>query len=408
VRRGPRLLAASGAALAGILVGALVSLSVQSTGMSRPGDATPIAPVHDTPTTGSRTQQAEPIRTETFLAWTPGGLPVGFEQRAEALPGIRRVVVVAADNVWMTRSRSADGQIVDDPRHPYRIPIEATAVDPDDFEPFLPASEGAVTLALAQGEGVLGESSAELRRIVPGGSVEFPRRRIKIAAVLPDELVGASELLLSRDVGRRIGVTSDRYALIEPRPGLKKADRLAELLRRVLPPGTRLQVRAPGDTPYPRQGDAVLPPVAIKLRFGEFAARPLPGGTLDVDPAWERENIRIRHLPLVGKIQCHRLLFPQLVGAIDELRRRGLSDLILSEHGCYVPKFILNDPDAGISHHAWGIAFDVNLLGNSFGESPDQPPQLVRILTQWGFIWGGRFIVPDGNHFEYHRPPRTG
>jgi hypothetical protein len=30
-------------------------------------------------------------------------------------------------------------------------------------------------------------------------------------------------------------------------------------------------------------------------------------------------------------------------------------------------------------------------------------------MERFGFIWGGSFIVPDGNHFEYRRaPPTTG
>jgi hypothetical protein len=28
---------------------------------------------------------------------------------------------------------------------------------------------------------------------------------------------------------------------------------------------------------------------------------------------------------------------------------------------------------------------------------------MVRLLGRWGFAWGGSWIVPDGNHFEFHR-----
>jgi hypothetical protein len=39
---------------------------------------------------------------------------------------------------------------------------------------------------------------------------------------------------------------------------------------------------------------------------------------------------------------------------------------------------------------------------------PHQPLQLRRTLARWGFIWGGTFVVPDGNHFEYRRLPKVG
>ena len=169
--------------------------------------------------------------------------------------------------------------------------------------------------------------------------------RVPIAAVLPDELVGANELLVSRDVGRRIGVVHDRYALLAPHPVPSAAALASEL--RPIAGGSPIQVRAPGDTPFLRQGDAVLPPIQIKERFGEFDARPAAGsgGFLDIDPAWVRAHIATRHVPLLGEITCNRALFPQLIGAMRELRRRGLGDLVQTQHGCYVPKFVLNSPD---------------------------------------------------------------
>jgi hypothetical protein len=30
-------------------------------------------------------------------------------------------------------------------------------------------------------------------------------------------------------------------------------------------------------------------------------------------------------------------------------------------------------------------------------------PRLIEIMERWGLAWGGRWIVPDGMHFEYLR-----
>jgi hypothetical protein len=34
-----------------------------------------------------------------------------------------------------------------------------------------------------------------------------------------------------------------------------------------------------------------------------------------------------------------------------------------------------------------------------------QDPRLVEIFQQWGFTWGGQWLVSDPAHFEYVRPP---
>ena len=69
------------------------------------------------------------------------------------------------------------------------------------------------------------------------------------------------------------------------------------------------------------------------------------------------------------------------------------------------PRHINRFPTAGLSHHSWGIALDINVPQNPFGAEPDQDPDMVEVFERWGFIWGGDFILPDGMHFEYRRPP---
>jgi len=346
----------------------------------------------------------------------PRGLPDGFAERVQGLPTIGRITVVAEDNVWLARSWSAAGEVVDQPAPPYRIPLDAAAVDTSSFAPFLPPADRSTLAAIENGDGILGSTSASVRGLGPGAILDFGRgERVRIAAVLPDELVGAAELLVSEETGQRIGIARDRYLLIQPADGRRLTSRslkraIQPLLPRDLGIFGRVQVRAPGETPYFRAGDAVLPPVLLKVLFGEFAARTLKGqpGYIEVDPAWRRTHLVTTPVPLLGQVTCHRGIVPQLRGALADLRSAGLGRLVETFNGCFVPRFISRDPTAMLSHHTWGIAVDMNLVGNYYGDPPHQHPRLVSTLERWGFLWGGLFVVPDGNHFEYRRSPATG
>jgi hypothetical protein len=395
-----RSAAVAAALVTGFVAGALMTLSLQTVARvpSPPG-----RPVSEPPPAPGPTHREAP---GTFLAWTPGGLPAGFRSALPAVPLVERAVVVESDVAWLTRSFSNTGEIVDDPPTGLAIPLEVAAVDPGTYAAFLPPVDRGVVADLADGYGVLGESSAELRHLGPGAVLRFGSVDVRISAVLPDELVGANELLVSRARAAALGVTHDRYALIQPR-GPTSDGRIREALRRLVPAGTPVRVRAPGETPYFRQGDAVLPPVQLKLLFGEFAATPDPArpGYLRIDPSWERVHIATEHVPILGDVTCNVALFPQLRGALREVVHRGLRDTITSYSGCYARRYTNRDPNQAISHHTWGIAVDINVPQNPFGAPPHEDPRLVRVFERWGFIWGGRFIVPDGMHFEYRRPP---
>jgi hypothetical protein len=401
-----RALRATAALVAGIVVGAVGTIAIQSAGFQAERTGSPARP--------GVSPDTVPERPTSFLAWSPGGVPPGFARAIARLPEIERVTVVAEDNAWLVRSWSADGVLVDRPRPPFMIPIDAAAVDPASFARFLAPAERSVVVDLRAGQGILGATSAELRGLGPGAVLRFAGgERIEVAAVLPDELVGAAELFVSKETGRSIGVTHDRYLLLQPAPGrLPTSRRLERLIEPLMPPTVegvyrRVRVRAPGETPYFRQGDAVLPPVLIKALFGEFAARPEPGrpGYVDVDPRWYDANIETTTVPVLGKVTCHVALIPQIEGAMTEVESLGLGDAIRTYDGCFAARYINRNPANLLSHHSWGIAFDVNAATNPVGAPPDQDPALVEVMERWGFIWGGGFIVPDGNHFEYRRPP---
>lgn len=364
------------------------------------------------PSTSPRPSRAPAI--DAYLAWVPGGLPPGYGASVAALPTVGRVAIVAADNVWMTSSEDANGQIVDEPPAPYMIPIDAIGIDAPAYARVLPPESRPVVASLRDGQGILGATSAKLRNLGPGGIMRFVGgASVTIVGVLPDRLVGASELVVNRSTGAAIGIRTNRYLLLQPASGLRPASRqLERRLRALLPPGLAypvVQVRAPGETRYLRMGDAVLPPVLLKRRFGEWAGRPQPGnaGLIDIDPAWVSERIVTVTLPVLGRVSCNRRLIPQLRGAMEAVVAEGLTSTIRSFAGCFSSRFVESSPSASISHHAWGVAIDVNTDTNRFGSPPDQDPRLVQLMARWGFTWGGDWIVPDGMHFEYLRPPET-
>ena len=143
----------------------------------------------------------------------------------------------------------------------------------------------------------------------------------------------------------------------------------------------------------------------LKDVFGEFAARPLPDGRLDMHPAWVKRNIVEKEVPVLGSIMCHRHFITAVEQAFSDARENGTDRFIEpgSYAGCYSPRFILSDPSGRLSSHAWGAAIDFNVAGNAYGAEPTMHPRLVRHMEEWGFFWGGHWMIPDGMHFEWGR-----
>lgn len=380
------------AATAGLFVGALVMLALPGTPGERPR-ATPEPP------------RLDPVAARTLLAWTPGELPSRFAASARTLPGVASVVEVRSGTGWLKNSTTKDGASVPAPEG-FRVPIEVAAVDPDDYVDFVPPGRRAFFVGrLADGGVILGASSAALRRVAPGGRLHFGDVVLDVIDVFPDELIGAHEALVSNETGAELGITRPRYALVAlATDGSLRTVETA--LHRVAVGGAPLRVRAPGETPAFRHGDAVLPPVRLKELFGEFAAEP-SGGNLRVDPLWTKANIARERIPVLGNVECHVKILAQLRAAFEEVARRGLDDLVDASDfgGCSSPRFLNQDPGAGISHHSWGVAFDLNVSANPFGAEPRMDRRLVEILERWGFTWGGRWLVPDSMHFEFLRFP---
>lgn len=370
-------------------------------GGSYPGsDSGPFAPLE-------APEPSTPDLPPYYLAWTPGGLPTDFRARVRTVPGLRATVVFAGDTRWLTRSIDAGGAVIDRPEPPLALPIDAFAVNPIEIAPFLPRGvRGEVVEALERGQGVLGTRSAVVRRLGVGGVLEFGDRSVRVGAVVPEELIGWSELLVSREAGTPLGVVDDRYLWAFPhgRPGPTAFERL---VRPLVPANEPMRIEAPGESPYMRVANGVNPPIVLKQAFGEFAAAPdaIDPAFFRIDPAWVDDNLVTRSVPLLGKLTCHRMFMADLLRAMREVDRAGLAGSIHSTAGCFNARTVARVATNPPSFHAYGAAVDINAPENPFGATPTMDPRVVAIFEDLGFTWGGRFLIPDGMHFEYGGGP---
>ena len=403
-----------GSLLAGATVGAVLMLTIQgfASDSRTPQGAIPTpsdtsiltAPAMSESDSANPTSEfkAAPLTDQVLLVWTPGGLPEGFADAVADLPGVSAVTAVLVDLVHLTESRSVAGTIVDQPTEGFVIPLELMGFDPATYPAFLSKKDLSAFMTLSPGEIILGSTSAEIRRLAPGGVLVLEDgSTLTVSAIVDDVLIGAAEAALPANQAGALGVSTERYLLIR-HSGTRKD--IESSVRALLPDGMGVRIRAPGETPVLRHGDAVLPQVLIKKQFGEFAYRPGNDLKFDIDPAWVEANIVTEEIAVLGLVTCHRNLLPALAGAMGELEERNLAFLIDPEEfgGCFNPRYIANR--RGISRHAWGAAADINIASNPEGLESIQDPRFLEIMERWGFTSGHEWLIPDPGHFEFLRP----
>jgi hypothetical protein len=343
---------------------------------------------------------------DNYLAWVPGGFDdPRFRQKMDRLAALDEAVVIAGDTIWLRKTRDADGRVVDEPTSPFAYPIDAFAVQAKDYAPFVAGSvRERIVAALTAGKAVLGEHSARLRRLGPGGTLTFRTGSVRVGAVVPDDAVGWSEVLVDRETGRRLGITHERYLLAQPAEDLTRP-----AWKRLLLPFVGqdpLRVDVPGGTRFVRVASGVNPPILVKQAFGEFAATPQSNPAyLTIDPAWVEKHIVTTEVPLLGTITCNRKLIPMVRGALEDILASGLMSEIKVYSGCWASRTVSRSPTAPPSTHAYGAAIDINAPQNPYGTKPTMNRDVVRIFESWGFNWGGDFLIPDGHHFEFRRFP---
>lgn len=415
-----KLAARIGAGVAGTLLGTLVVLALGGLDASDPradkdtaeapsrlpSAASPSPPKLDAMTGGGgRAGTGRERRPDAFLAWTPGSLPPRAEARLESMRAVRRATTVYAGLDWIESSRDASG-VVDRPPPGYAVPFEIAAVEPSEYARFVPPGDRAAVRGLEQGEALLAETERDLRGAGAGLRMDLGERTLRATDVVSDIATNGYEALIAGPPPPE-WVRADRFVLAHLRHQRDRTT-VERALQALMPRGDPLQTRAEGENPFLRYGDAVLPQLLVKETFGEFAARPLPDGTIDIHDPWEQRNIRFTSVPILGRVKCHRVLFPQLREALRDVQREGLAHAIQSEQygGCSSPRFINLDPNGRLSHHSWGIAIDLNVAENRYGTRGNLDMRVVEIFEdRWGFTWGGRWIHPDPMHFEWIKFP---
>lgn len=344
-----------------------------------PAAATPMPPL----------EPVEPAQP-AFRVVAPEGNSPEFVQSVRETPGVAGVAQVSLTGI----STEAGGGAAH---------ISVAAVKPLDYRPLSPvktAQADFVWYALMRGEIVLAhEEQAQLG--IPLGA-RIPLRgpagevRFRVGGLAANGVPNLAGALMSLDRAQQLGVGDPNFLLVGVRPG-EPMEPVREALAGL--PGAQVEVVG-GLT-----GKAVITGRAASRAFGSFSYVPNPDGTISPDPKWVRKNVVTRRVPILGSVVCHRLMIPQLEGAMRELEGAGLASLINvrdyhHQGGCYVPRFIGRDPGRPLSLHAWGLAIDINVDTNPPGARPRQDPRLVETMERWGFRWGGRWSPPDGHHFE--------
>jgi hypothetical protein len=346
---------------------------------------------------------------EAWLAWVPGGLPDGFVSQMTTIPAIVDATTATADIAWLTTSTNSRGALVDQPSDPYMIPIDTTGVEQPAFASFLQPPERRLVAGLERGQGVLSESEAKLRHLDVGSTLTFSTgKEISIVGTLPDVLMGGYELLVGRSTGEKIGVTHERYALLDVRPySHVTSEELARRLEPYLPldaPYPHVEVRAPGETKYLRANDREAPPLVLKERFGEFTAYPDPQSAkrIKIDRSWLNTHIASEDLPVLGTVQCNNVALDLFRRAMDQLRAKGNGAAVTSVGACWVPIADATDPDGPLTGAPFGASIEIDPGSNPPGSTPEQSPALVAAMARWGFGWAGRDAYQQGALFRYH------
>ena len=317
------------------------------------------------------------------LVRLPGPLQSGETKQLSALVPPGRTVMLRTGKITVASPTSS-------------VDLSAAGVDPAVFRRFTPQNTAEVTGVwdnIAKGYLALSYDAAKRLGVGLADKVTVNGQRMEVGA-LADSGLPDLDAVVSNDVAARLGLPPPNGLVLSG--GQDDPTPLVLDVRKAVAKDARVDLlRAPAERmSFFDVGDA-------RRRLGSLTYQLMPDGSVVVDPKWVAQNIVTQTVPIIGRMTCHRAIFPQLIKAFTEIQAAGLADKIHPDQyeGCYHPKLI-EDTDH-LSMHAWGLAFDINTPTNQRLTHGDMDPGVVAIFKKWGFRWGGDWKdTPDPMHFE--------
>ena len=276
--------------------------------------------------------------------------------------------------------------------------LAAVGVDPSTFRAFTAsgtAESDPVWQAVALGQAVVSHEAAKAAGLQLGATLPLAgraaRAEVRLGALATTGLPRA-DLVLDEQRAAALGVPRGNALLLTAPDGTDPVV-FAGDVREVAGTAAVDLLQVPAPVARLTGGEAAED-------LGAFAYRYFADGTIEPDARWVRENIRTEVVPVMGTVTCHRLMLPQLRGALQEVVDAGLTSTLKTYDGCYVPRFIERNPSRSISLHTWGIAIDMDASTNYRGIRGTMDPRVVEVFKRWGFRWGGDWQYTDPMHFE--------
>ena len=280
--------------------------------------------------------------------------------------------------------------------------VHAVAVDPSTFRRFTAQGTAEATpvwLSVARGEAVVSHALAKGLKLELGG--QAPVRALQgkpfslRVGAFATSAVPETDVIVDEEQGQALGLPKATGMLLTAGPSTDPVA-LAGKVRAITGKGAQVDLL----TPPAANPVAFLTGSRAAKAFGAFSYRYFPDGTIQPDNRWVSENIVTARVPIFGRVTCHRLMIPQLRGALADVEAAGLAGSLHTYDGCYVPRFIERNPDRSISLHTWGIAIDMDASTNYRGIEGTMDPKIVEIFKRWGFRWGGDWSYSDPMHFD--------